>query len=410
MPTSGKPVLAIDGGTPVRTEPFPSWPVWGRPERDALLSALDSGAWGIGSPIIDEFERQFAALQGAKHCVSVPNGTIAIEVAARAAGITYGDEVIVPPYTFVATASAVLTVGGIPVFADIDPDTYQLDAASAEKLVTGRTKAIVPVHIGGGPADMDAILDVARRHNLIVIEDCAQAHLAAWKGKGVGAIGDLGTFSFQSSKNITAGEGGAITSDDDRLNERAWSFHNVGRLRQGAWYQHEVLGGNSRMGAWAAAILVAQMPRAPEQLALRERNAARLAAMLSEIPGIRPLKRDERVTHHAYHLFIYRYDSAGFGGHTREEFFKALAAEGVHSSAGYVPLYGENAIINASAALSKLTGTPVATRATNAERCPVTERVCREESCWLGQNVLLGSDADMTSIAEAVAKIQKAWG
>jgi len=269
MPTTGKPVLAIDGGTPVRTQRFPAWPVWGQEERDSLLAALDSGVWGIGSPAIEQFEREFDALQGAKHCISVPNGTIAIEVAARAASVTYGDEVIVPPYTFVATASAILTVGGMPVFADIDPDTYQIDAACAERLITERTRAIVPVHIGGGPADMDAVMDVARRHNLMVIEDCAQAHLASWKGKGVGSIGDLGTFSFQSSKNITAGEGGAVTSDDDRLNDRAWSFHNVGRVREGAWYQHEVLGGNSRMGAWAAAVLLAQMRRAPEQLARR---------------------------------------------------------------------------------------------------------------------------------------------
>ncbi|MHB0874772.1 MAG: DegT/DnrJ/EryC1/StrS family aminotransferase [Anaerolineae bacterium] len=410
MATAQKQQLAIDGGTPVRTQPFPKWPVWGQEERDALLGALDSGVWGIGSPAIDEFEQKFAAMQGAKQCISVPNGTVAIEVALRGAGITYGDEVIVTPYTFVATASAVLTVGGIPVFADIEPDTYQIDARSVEKAITPRTKAIIPVHIGGGPADMDAIMDVARRHNLMVIEDCAQAHLAAWNGKRVGSIGDLGTFSFQSSKNITAGEGGAIVGNDDRLMDSVWSYRNVGRVRQGAWYQHEVLGGNSRMSAWQAAILLAQMPRAEGQLAVREGNGVRLAAMLSDVPGIRPLKRDERATQHAYHLFIFRYDRSGFGGRSREDFFQALAAEGIHSYKGYVPLYGENAIINASAALAKLTGGAVVSKEENASRCPVVERVCREEACWLTQNMLLGSEADTASIAEAIAKVQRAWG
>lgn len=402
--------LAIDGGAPVRTAPFPAWPIYGEAEEQALLGALRSGKWGIGSELIDEFEAKFAALQDAEQCISAFNGTVAIEVALRAAGVSYGDEVIVTPYTFVATASAVLMVGGIPVFADIDPDTYQLDARTTEGLITERTKAIIPVHIGGGPADMDAVLDVARPAGLKVIEDCAQAHLAAWKGTRVGAIGDLGTFSFQASKNLTSGEGGAIVGNDERLMDRVWSFRNVGRVRQGAWYQHEVLGGNARMSAWQAAILLAQMPRAEEQLARREANAALLSDLLSRIPGIRPLKRDVRVTHHAYHLYIFRYDAADFGGHSREEFFKALASEGVPSSAGYNPLYRMNAIIDASETIGRLTGTPVASVDTNAERCPVAERVCAEESCWLSQNMLLGPEQDIHDIADAVAKIQKAWG
>jgi len=401
--------LAIDGGAPVRTAPFPAWPVYGEAEEQALLGALRSNKWGIGSELIAEFEEKFAALQDAKQCISVFNGTVAIEVALRAAGVSYGDEVIVTPYTFVATASAVLMVGGIPVFADIDPDTYQLDAQSAKGLITERTKVIIPVHIGGGPADLDAVLDVARPAGLKVIEDSAQAHLAAWKGTRVGAIGDLGTFSFQSSKNLTAGEGGAIVGNDDALMDRVWSFRNVGRVREGAWYQHEVLGGNARMGAWQAAVLLAQMTRAEEQLARREANGTLLTDLLGRIPGIRPLKRDARVTHHAYHLYIFRYDAAAFGGRPREDFFKALAAEGVACSAGYNPLYRMNAIIDASETIGRMTGTPIVSVETNAERCPVAERVCAEESCWLSQNLLLGPEQDMHDIANAVAKIQKAW-
>ncbi|NPV07482.1 MAG: DegT/DnrJ/EryC1/StrS family aminotransferase [Anaerolineae bacterium] len=400
--------LALDGGTPVRQDSFPTWPVWDEAEEQALLRALRSGKWGIGSEIIAEFEEKFAAMQDAKQCISVANGTVAIEVALRGAGVTYGDEVIVTPYTFVATASAVLTVGAIPVFADIEPDTYQIDARSARTLVTERTKAIIPVHIGGGPADMDAVLDLAREANLTVIEDCAQAHLAAWKGRRVGAIGDLGTFSFQSSKNITAGEGGAILGNDERLMDQVWSYRNVGRVRQGAWYQHEVLGGNARMSTWQAVILLAQMTRAEEQLAVRERNAALLSDMLERIPGIRPTKRDERVTHHAYHLFIFRYDASEFGGRPRAEFLRALVAEGVPASAGYNPLYHMNAIINASRTLGELTGVPVASLETNIERCPVTERVCAQESCWLTQNLLLGTEKDMEDIATAIEKIRRA--
>ena len=402
--------LAVDGGAPVRTEPFPKWPVWGAEEEQALTEVLNSGAWGIGNAKLAEFERQFAAMQGAKYAVAVPNGTIAIEVALRGAGVTYGDEVIVPPYTFVATASAVLTVGAIPVFADIEPDTYQIDPVRVEELISPRTKAIIPVHVGGGPADMDAIIEVARRHKLLVIEDCAQAHLAAWQGTRVGAIGDCGTFSFQSSKNITSGEGGAIVGNDERLMESVWSYANVGRVRQGAWYQHEVLGGNARMAPWQAAILLAQMPRADGQLAIREKNAALLSGLLAGIPGVEPLRRDQRITHHAYHLYILRYSDAAFGGKPRAEFLKALSAEGIPCTAGYVPLYRENAVINASAALAKLTGAQAVSVEANAERCPVVEQVCREESCWLSQSMLLGGESDMMAIAEAMGKIQRAWG
>lgn len=402
--------LAIDGGTPVRTEPFPAWPVWGQEERDALNAVLEGGAWGIGSPVIDEFEERFAAMQGAGQCVSVPNGTTAIEVALRGAGVTYGDEVITTPYTFVATASQVLTVGAIPVFADIDPDTYLIDAQCAERLIGPRTKAIIPVHIGGCPADMDAIMDLADRHGLTVIEDCAQAHLAQWRDRRVGSIGALGTFSFQSSKNITAGEGGAVVGSDARLMDAVWSYRNVGRIRNGGWYQHEVLGGNARMTAWQAAVLLAQMSRAEGQLAVRERNAALLTELLSGIPGIRPLHRDARVTHHAYHLYILRYDASAFGGRSRREFLAALHAEGIRCSDGYVPLYRENAVIRAGEELARFTGFPVASREQNIERCPVADRVCREEDCWLMQNLLLGNEADMESIAAAIAKVQRAWG
>jgi dTDP-4-amino-4,6-dideoxygalactose transaminase len=401
--------LATDGGTPVRTAPFPTWPIYGQEEEKALLDVLHSGVWGIGGDAGKGFQARFADFQNAKHCVLVPNGTVALEVALHAAGVSYGDEVIVPPYTFVATASAVMTVGAIPVFADIDPDTYLMDPARAEALFGEHTKAIIPVHIAGCPADMDAFVDIGKRHNLIVIEDACQAHGAAWRGRRVGAIGHMGAFSFQSSKNITAGEGGAVVGDDDGLMEAAWSYHNVGRIRSGRWYQHERLGSNARMSEWQAAVLLAQMPRVEQHMDLREKNGASLDRMLSEIPGIRTMKRDPRVTANAHHLYMFRYDGKAFGGKSRADFLKALAAEGIPCASGYVPLYRENAVIDTCRELGELAGRQSVSVETNSERCPVTERICAEEAVWLFQSMLLGSEQDMKDIAAAVSKIQHAW-
>jgi len=251
----------------VRSEPFPGWPIWDEREEEQLLEVLHSGKWSSTSepsPKLAAFQERFAQLQDARYALGVFNGTVALEAVLQAAGIGYGDEVIIPPYTFVATATSCLSVGAVPVFVDIDPQTYNIAPTRIEEAITPRTKAIIPVHIGGCPADLDAILDIATRHGLLVIEDACQAHGSAWKGRRVGAIGDLGCFSFQASKNINAGEGRAVVSDDQELIERAWSVHNCGRIREGAWYQHEVLGSNFRMTEWHAAILLAQMTRFEE--------------------------------------------------------------------------------------------------------------------------------------------------
>ncbi|MEM3046659.1 MAG: DegT/DnrJ/EryC1/StrS family aminotransferase, partial [Candidatus Bathyarchaeia archaeon] len=206
--------LALKGGEPVRRTPFPKWPIWDERELRGLREVLESGVWGIGGRKQKEFEERFAAYQDAAYGVTVPGGTAALEVALRAAGIGAGDEVIIPAYTFVATASAILAVNALPVFADVEPDTYTLDVASAERLVTPRTKAVIPVHIAGRPTDMDAVMELAARHRLTVIEDACQAWGAQWRGRGVGSIGHLGCFSFQSSKNITCGEGGIVLTND----------------------------------------------------------------------------------------------------------------------------------------------------------------------------------------------------
>ena len=396
--------LAIDGGEPVRQRPFPAWPVWDEREERALLDVLRSGRWGeIDGTAVERFQTRFAALQDARHCVVVANGTAALRVAFRALGVGIGDEVIVPPYTFIATASAALEVGAIPIFADIDPDTYLLDPAAAEAAITPRTRAIVPVHVAGCPADMDALGEVAARHGLYLLEDAAQAHGAAWRGQGVGALGNLGTFSFQASKNLNAGEGGALVTNDGDLAELIWSLHNVGRVRDGAWYRHEILAGNERLTEFQAALLLAQLERLPEQMARREAAATYLDRELAAIEGIRPLRRDPRVTVHAHHLYILRYDAAAFGGLKRDQLVRALKAEGIPCSTGYTPLSDSPAIRREVEHLLALLG--------RRDRAPAVvipnaERACRE-AIWLPQYVLLGDEEDMADIVAAVRKIQR---
>lgn len=397
--------LALLGGAPVRTAPWPAWPVYDEREERALLEVLHSGAWGVnaGEGRVTAFEHAFAKAHDAVYAQTVYNGSAALLVSLHALGIDYGAEVIVPAYTFMATATACLLAGTMPVFVDVEADSYTMDPAALEAAITPRTQAVIPVHIAGLPADMDRILDLARRHGLAVIEDACQAHGAAWKGRRVGALGDLGCFSFQSSKNINAGEGGAIVTDRPDLAERVWSVHNCGRVRDGKWYQHEVLGSNFRMTEWQAAILLAQLTRFEEMGKQREENGSYLAERLLAETPLRPLARDPRVTQHGYHLFIARYDPAAFGGLDRATFLKALQAEGVPCSEGYVPLYQMPAVQDGSARLRRAMGTPVLPE----PHCPVTERACTTEGIWFFQTMLLGTKADMDSIVEAVQKIAR---
>jgi dTDP-4-amino-4,6-dideoxygalactose transaminase len=406
--------LAIHGGPPTRTAPFPTWPIYDEREERNLLEVLRSGQWGIGGTKVAQFAQRFAEFQDARFGVCVPNGTLALQMALTALGIGPGDEVITTPYTFIATASAAIQVGATPVFVDIDLDTYNLDPALIEAAITPRTKAIVPVHLAGRPADMDAIMAVARRHGLRVLEDACQAWGAEWRGRKVGAIGDLGTFSFQSSKNVSAGEGGIVVTNDAALGELCWSLHNVGRVRRGAWYQHEIIGGNLRMSEWQAAVLLAQLERLPEHAARRDANAHYLAEALSEVAGVTPLPFDDRITGHAHHLFICHYDAAAFGGRARDEFVAALRAEGIETaSVGYlVPLNRNNAIRRAAADAMRFGGRawPLAADGLpGLASCPNTEWAT-QHTIWLAQNTLLGDRADMDSIVAAAQKIQRAWG
>ncbi len=399
--------LAINGGSKVREKPFPSWPPRDPEFKARLGEVIDAAVWGIGGSKQAEFVAKFAEFCGAEFCVACTSGTTALEIALRAAGVGPGDEVIVPPYTFIATASSVITVGAIPIFADIDPATFCLDPAAAEAAITERTAAIIPVHIGGMPADMDAFNALGEKHGLKIIEDCAQAHGAEYKGRRVGAIGDAGCFSFQSSKNITAGEGGAVVTNDRKLFETAWSLHNVGRVPEGGWYDHRVLGWNLRMTEFQAAVLLRGLELWPQQDATRQRNAARLRERLAEIPGVDPQGFTEGADKCAYHLFICRYDAEAFDGLPRAKFLQALQAEGIPASAGYNPLYREPVFVEGL----DMDGCPFACKFYTGSvdykslQLPVVEHVCREGSFWMPHSVLLGDESDVDDIADAIAKV-----
>ena len=400
------PKLAVLGGEPIREKPFPQWPIFDEREVEALRKVVQSRVWGIGGKMVEEFSESFAAYQQAKFGLAVANGTVALEVALRAAGIKAGDEVIMPAYTFMATPASALQVNALPVFVDIDPSTYTLDTEKVEESITEKTRAILPVHIGGCPAEMDGIMKIAGKNNLRVIEDACQAWGAEWRGRRVGAIGDLGAFSFQSSKNITSGEGGFILTNDRKLWELSWSHHNCGRKVVGAWYQHDLLGFNYRMTEFQAAVLLVQLSRLDEQTQTRNENAMHLSEELSKIDGVEPLKRSAEITRHAYHLYIFKYGREEFGGLPRSKFIEALRAEGIPCSSGYVPLYKERFMLNLAQDpfLSQLYGKKADY---SNVKLPATETACYEEGVWFFQNMLLGTKEDMDDIISAMAKIKQ---
>ncbi len=397
--------LALNGGTPVRTRPFPSWPYWDEGEIQALTEVVQSGVWGIDGTRVPAFEKAFAAYQGAKHGILVNSGTTALEIALKAAGIGPGDEVLVPAYTFVATASAVLTAGATVRFVDIDPETYTLDPNDLERELTPRTRAVMPVDFSGRPTDYDALLQFARIHDLVVIEDSAQAWGSEWRGRKVGTQGLAGIFSFQSSKNITSGEGGIILTNDEHLAELARSYMNCGRVKGGIWYEHHYPGGNYRLTEFQAAVLQVQLNRYEPQLKKREENAAYLDDHLAQIEGISVLRADPRITRQSRHLYIVRFQSEYFGGIRREVFLKALQAEGIPASSGYgFPLYKQPLFVNRAfgpAGSSVDVGVDY-----TRYHLPASEAACYEEAVWLDQETLLSERSDMDDILEAFAKIR----
>ncbi len=402
--------LAVNGGVPVRNKSFTSWPVITHDDEEALIRVLKSGNWGrhLGEEVL-KFEDSFAKLQGADRCVAIANGTIALEIALRACNVGAGDEVIVPSSTFFSTASSVLSVGALPVFVDIDPDTYCIDASLIEDAITDATKVIMPVHIGGGVSSMDEIKRIADKHNLLIIEDACQAHLAEWNNKKVGTIGDLGCFSFQASKNINSGEGGAIVGNNEKLMDKCYSLHTCGRIKGGVWYYHPFLGTNARLTEFQGALLSSQIKNAEEQLNKRTESASYLKKKLEQIKGIKPLGMYPQVTRHSYHLFILRYDANSFEGLSRDTFIKALQKEGIPCQAGYNPLHKEGFIKDAfnSTTFQRAYDKTRLDLYFNRINCPNTERACSSESIWIPQNVLLGPLQDMDDVYNALLKVSE---
>ncbi len=396
--------LALLGGPPVRSRPFPKWPVSDDSDEKAVLQVLRSGKWGRHQGhLTDEFEQHFASYQGARFGIAVVNGSVAIRLALQAAGIQPGDEVIVPPITFFSTASSVVEVNAVPIFVDINPETYCLDPDAIEAAITPRTRAIIPVHFAGQAAAMNEIMAIAGCCKSIVIEDAAHAHGSEYQGKRLGSLGEMAAFSFQASKTLSSGEGGIILTSDEHYERICRALHTCGRYPESAWYEHRLLGGNYRMNEFQAALLSAQFKRLEEQVQRREVNGLLLNKELAKIPGIRPMARGHGETRHGYHLYIFRYDPDAFDGLSRQTFMNALNAEGVPCSAGYDrPLYRQPVFLEHAFGPYAPAGVLYPDYARVS--CPVSERACRE-SCWLAHSLLLGDEGDMQDIAAAVAKV-----
>jgi dTDP-4-amino-4,6-dideoxygalactose transaminase len=394
--------LALTGGYPVKTGPsaYMAWPVGGSAEEEALKRVLHSGKWGTMGPEAEAFSREYADYCQARYGLAVLNGTVSLELLLRALEIGRGDEVIVPPYTFSATVHAVCLSGAVPVFADTDPATYTILPSSVEAHITPRTRAIIAVHLGGRPCDMDALRALARRHQLILIEDAAHAHGSEWNHKRTGSLADAGSFSFQASKNISCGEGGMITTDDGALYDKLWKIHNNGRDREDEI--EGVVSTNGRMAEWQAAILRARMGRIDEDIETRMENAAYLGRELACFPFIELLRDDPRITRNSLHLFVFKYKAQELKGVPRSLFIRALNAENVTMAAeGYnEPIYKMRFLYTPD--YQRLTGRSFENP---QDVLPNNEMAAGQEGCWMYHSALLGSQKDMGDILEAVEKI-----
>ncbi len=410
---NGSSEPAIFGGLPVHGKGWPVWPLW-NPETDEkrLIEDIRSGVWSR-SGLVTEFEEKWAAAVGAKRSLAVVNGTNALIAALVQLNVGGGDEVIVPPYTFIATVAAVLATGAIPVFVDVDPETFQINPERIEEKITPRTRAIIPVHILGLPANMPRIMEIAKKHDLVVVEDACQAHLAEINHQKVGTFGHAGCFSFQNSKNLAIGEGGAIVSNDPEFMDRCYSYHNygnpygtvVGALSAGTIIQ----GTKLRLTEYQAAIGLAQLVRLDGQTTTRNINAGYLRSKIKNFPGIIPYQLYQNVTRAAFHLFPFRYKKEEFKDLSRKDFLKALTAEGIPCSGGYQTLntmpFLENTFKSKNFKKMYPANMLDINKYNEQNQCPSNDRLCNEEAVWLSQNMLLGTKSDMDDIARAIEKI-----
>ncbi|GAA3654136.1 3-amino-5-hydroxybenzoate synthase [Nonomuraea antimicrobica] len=385
--------LAIHGGTPVRSTPWPAWPPPPDSAQRALVAeVLESGLWGAaqGGTVVTDLAAAFARRSGVPYGVACGNATLGLFAALLGLGVGRGDEVIVPAYTFVASATAVLLAGATPVIVDVDPTDLHLSTGAVAAAVTGRTSAIMPVHLAGSPAAMDPLNDLAARHGLAVVEDAAQAHGATYKDRPVGGLGDAGVYSFQASKAMTAGEGGLIVCRDEAVHERVWSVCNVGRRRGGQWYGHPSVGWNLRLTELQAALLLPWLDRLDAEIDRRNAFCAALERELAAVPEVGVVPRPEGVTRDSRHLLMLRMDT----GVDRAFLLAAMAAEGVPLDAGYPPL-GTMAALTSEGA--------------RVEPCPAAEEAARTV-VWVRQAMLMDEPAAAADVAEALAKVLSAGG
>jgi dTDP-4-amino-4,6-dideoxygalactose transaminase len=400
--------LAISGGDPVRPVPYPDWPSLDESDVEAVTAVVRGGQVGgfpEPGPKAAEFAAGFAAYQGAAHGIVMANGTVTMEVALKALGVGWGDEVIVPALTFAATPYAAMAAGALPVFVDVEPDRWTIDPDLVEAAVTPQTRAIMPVHLGQQMADMDRIMEIARRHDLFVVEDCAHAHGQRWRDQGAGCIGDFGSFSHQSTKILTAGEGGTLTTQDERLARLAHSLIDCGRPKDAAETEY-TFGANYRLGELACALLVNGLRRFPAQQELRARLGEHFERLAAGIPGVTIKRRDPRITRWSFYRYIFEIDTDAFAGATNEQVAEALEAEGIPAEVQYPPMSRYDLFQPSRSRL------PVAVE--HADRLdpsrmsfPVAEAAGERTAVYLNECVFRSDEAGVEDAVEAIAKVQR---
>lgn len=403
--------LAVLGGKPAaKGLNIPAWPFVDREDERMLVKVLKGRRWCRIYPgsWTEKFEKAYAKWHQAKYAIAAANGTVTLELSLKAGGVKIGDEVLVPAVTFIASASAISEVGAIPIFVDVDPGTFQISPEALEASITKRTKAVIAVHYGGYPVNFDKIIPIVRKHKLLLVEDCAHAHGTEWKGRPVGSIGDFGSFSFQESKSLSSGEGGAILTNNKKYYEEASIIHNIGRVVGKPGYGHFILSSNYRLSEFQAGVLLSQLSRLTQQTNHKYKMGEFLAKELNKIGGVDSLPRDKRITKRGYYFFIIKYDARQFGGVHRDKFLSALRAEGVPCGAAYgVPLYKNYAFCRAQ--IEKVLPSRVVGKLPNYEKLylPVAENFCANQQITLWHPLLLTDRNGIQKIIDTVAKIKE---
>jgi len=401
--------LAIFGGTPIGKGEFPAWPIYGQEEADQLLEALNSGVWGINGQKQEEFAQKFAEFCGAKYGVMVTNGTHTLKLALEAMDIGPGDEVIVPASTWQATASSVLDVNAVPVLVDVDPDTYTIDPAAIEAAITSKTRCIIPVHLYGRVCDMDAIMDIAKRYNLKVLEDCAHQHGSEWRGQKVGTIGNAGSFSLQSSKVMNTGEGGIVVTNDPKIYYRLQSMKSCGReVINEEGEKVSTQSGNFRPSEFAAAVGIAQLSRLQKQIEKREESEKYLEEKLQHIPGLGFLRHDDRITQQSIYWLPIKFKPEQWGV-DRMAFIRAVRAEMENSidlNRPYVPLTDSYLYRPFSKKTHKLSDEYCQKINPARYNTPVVEYAFQTEFVGIPHRFLL---AEKSELDKFIAAVQKVW-